>query len=91
MNYDFGKEKTDYYSSTKEAYTYDKNNVILATMAEDVKNDLRKCHYTLGNDNLDYSTSNHMKDVSADELQNAKGKINEGTNPWKVNICLTHE
>ena len=91
VHYNFGDERTAYLSASKEAFTYDHKTVIKATMDDEVKNDLRKCHYTLGNDNLDYSTSNAMPEVSIELLEGAKGKIDDSSNPWRVNICLTHE
>jgi len=91
VNYDFGDEKTNYISTAKEEFVYDASKINPSVLADSVKKDLRKCHYTLGNDSTNYETSNHMPDVPVDVMKAAKGTISEETNPWRVNINLTHE
>ncbi|OQR84856.1 hypothetical protein ACHHYP_12625 [Achlya hypogyna] len=67
--FEFGDDEIEYVSTAKGTMNFDPKDAKCAVMAADVKEDLRKCHYTFGNDKASYSTSSNVPEIDPEHYR----------------------
>ncbi|KAF0746148.1 hypothetical protein AaE_008237 [Aphanomyces astaci] len=85
----YGDDDVGYVSTAKGTMNFDQKDAKVAVMAADVKDDLRKCHYSFGHDNVDYSTSSHIAPMSSEAYREATKKYPPLNDPRKGSVYFS--
>ncbi|ETV81381.1 hypothetical protein H257_05917 [Aphanomyces astaci] len=85
----YGDDDVGYVSTAKGTMNFDQKDAKVAVMAADVKDDLRKCHYSFGHDNVDYSTSSHIAPMSSEAYREATKKHPPLNDPRKGSVYFS--
>ncbi|KAF0688217.1 Aste57867_20087 [Aphanomyces stellatus] len=85
----YGDDEISYVSSAKGLMNFNPKDAKSAVMAADVKDDLRKCHYSFGNDKMEYTTSSHIPAMSPEMYQEATKKRPPLNDPRKGSVFFS--